>query len=890
VNVSPLLRGRRVTLARRLAWTLGAMAVLSTALAVVAQDRALARDLEGAAAKRLERSANAAAKLIDEHLLAMRDRYRAIARTPQLRATLELGDAPTLTFLARELVRQQRAELVAFFAPDGELQAVGGDEALAPLAAEEFAQTLLGTESSGLAAVRVPLAIGEQTLGYLVAFERLSADRLSAWSELCGATVVLQPTGTSTRAPSTDALERAVLSLGPLTLAVTSSLSEERAAARHARQGLLLAGGAALLLSIIVCFLLARGMVRPIAVILHAVDRIREGDLDVYIGSARNDEIGDVARGIDRMTRDLRHSRDELSTRLDELDESQQQLNSAQELARVGNMEIDLVRSEVRGSPVFWSLLGISEDRKCASPVELAQLLHPEDRDGFMEAVQYCLESGVAARLDHRVVTAEGSERVIHTQLRVVQGDDGRPRALTGTVQDVTERRRSEEQIRYLAYHDSLTGLGNRLLFKERTELAIARARSRSGRLGVLVLDLDHFKRINDTLGHSVGDELLKEVATRIVRSVRDSDFVGRSLGETDIPVARLGGDEFTVIVEGPRDPSDLASISDRVLASLRRPIALGGHELVISASIGIALWPDDGKDIETLLRSADSAMYHAKSNGRNDYQFYDESMNAAAVHRLRLEQRMRRALERGLFEVHFQPRVELATGRISGFEGLSRWKDEELGSVSPGEFIPLAEQSGLIVPLGSHVLRTVCKQAAAWREELGDLDLRISLNVSARQFRSVDLVREVTAALDESGLSPMAIELEVTESVVLHDEKSVIQTLERLRDMGISIALDDFGTGYSSLSYLRRLPVDVLKIDMSFVRGITRNTEDRELTRAIVAMGKALGLRIVAEGVETVEQRALLESWGCDEIQGFVVSAAEPPERALERLRRERA
>jgi diguanylate cyclase (GGDEF)-like protein len=420
-------------------------------------------------------------------------------------------------------------------------------------------------------------------------------------------------------------------------------------------------------------------------------------------------------------------------------------------------------------------------------------------------------------------------------------------------------------------------------------ELAIAQARRRNGRLGVLFLDLDHFKRINDTLGHSVGDELLRQVADRLVRTLRESDLVSR-LGddESESTVSRLGGDEFTLLLAELRDPRDLAAVASRLLAALRQPFEVRNHELVIGASIGIASWPADGETLDALLSNADSAMYHAKANGRNGYQFYDQSMNAAALRRLNIEARLRRALEHDELALHYQPRIELTSGRITGFEALLRWTDAELGAVPPGEFIPISEQTGLIEALGEWVMRTVCEEVCRWEREIGPLGLRVSLNVSARQF-GPELSRKLARILAETGVNPVRVELEITESAILRDEAGVIQTLHELRGMGLAIALDDFGTGYSSLSHLRRLPVDTLKIDQSFVKPIAQSNEAAALTRSIVAMGKALGLRVVAEGVETDRQRALLAEWSCDEIQGFVICRAEPADEALARLRADR-
>jgi predicted signal transduction protein with EAL and GGDEF domain len=376
-------------------------------------------------------------------------------------------------------------------------------------------------------------------------------------------------------------------------------------------------------------------------------------------------------------------------------------------------------------------------------------------------------------------------------------------------------------------------------------------------------------------------------VADRIVECLRPGDEITRGDTDSEFSVSRLGGDEFTLMLDDVTDPSVLAPIAQRVLDAIARPFQLGGHEIVISGSIGIATWPEDGPDVDTLLRNADSAMYHAKSKGRNGYQYYEQSMNAAALHRLEVESALRRAIENSTLTVHYQPRLEIATGRVVGFEALSRWRDPELGAVSPAEFVPIAEQTGLIVPLGRAALYAACRQGAAWDCEPSGFDGHVSVNVSAHQFKSIDVHQEIADALEETRINPLRLEIEITESVILHDEDRVIETLHAIREMGVRIALDDFGTGYSSLSYLRRLPVDVLKIDMAFVRGIARTSEDAALARAIIAMADALGLAVVAEGVETPEQMALLRTWGCDEMQGFLASPALPAAEAGQWLRR---
>jgi diguanylate cyclase (GGDEF)-like protein/PAS domain S-box-containing protein len=570
------------------------------------------------------------------------------------------------------------------------------------------------------------------------------------------------------------------------------------------------------------------------------------------------------------------------SSNVAELRKSRERLANAQRLARMGSFSIELPSYAIAVSDELFEIYGVSPST-AVTIGRIMKLVHPDDRKLLTEAVRRCVEEGQPVHTDHRALLPDGAERILHTQARLVMGDDGGAAAIEGTVQDVTDRTRAEEQIRFLAHHDSLTGLGNRRLFKERLALALSHARRNDHAAGVLFLDLDHFKRINDTLGHSVGDALLQGVADRLVASVRESDAITRE--EMPSAISRLGGDEFTILVAPVADVQDLARVARRILEALARPFHLSGHEVVITGSIGITAWPDDGDDVELLLRNADTAMYHAKEQGRNNYQFYAASMNAVALRRLILEGKIRRALELGEFEVHYQPKVALATGRTCGLEALVRWRDPELGLVMPADFISIAEETGLIEPLGDWVLRAVCN-------EIGELRARrvavppIAVNLSAHQFRSGRLVDSVRSAVRAAGIEPRLLTLEITESLLMQDDTRVVAVLEMLRADGHTIAIDDFGTGYSSLSYLRRLPVDSLKIDRSFIRDIATNEDDAALTASIVTMAHALRLRIVAEGVETEEQRALLERVGCDEIQGWLIAKALPRAEVEERLR----
>jgi diguanylate cyclase (GGDEF)-like protein/PAS domain S-box-containing protein len=571
------------------------------------------------------------------------------------------------------------------------------------------------------------------------------------------------------------------------------------------------------------------------------------------------------------------------SANLAELRKSRERLANAQRLARMGSFQIALPSHAVDVSEELLDIYGLTGSSGL-SLHRLVERVHPDDRALVAEAFRRCAEEGVPIHTDHRSISG-GVERVLHTQARLVLGEDGVAVAIEGTVQDVTERTRAEEQIRFMAHHDSLTGLGNRRLFKERLALALAQARRGGRRAGVLFLDLDHFKRINDTLGHSVGDALLQGVADRLVASLREIDSVAREEGPSAI--SRLGGDEFTILVAPVDDVQSLARVARRILETLAQPFHLSGHEVVIGGSIGITAWPDDGDDVEVLLRNADTAMYHAKEQGRNNYQFYAASMNAVALRRLILEGKIRRALDHGEFEVYYQPKIALATGDMRGVEALLRWRDPELGLVLPADFVPIAEETGLIEPLGDWVLRAVCAEIAELAAR-GVTAPPVAVNLSAHQFRGGRIVDNVRNAVRAAGIDPARLELEITESVLMQDDARIVTSLEALRADGHGISIDDFGTGYSSLSYLRRLPVDALKIDRSFVRDIAEREDDAALVASIVTMARALRLRVVAEGVETEAQRAILERCACDEIQGYLIARPMPLSELEARLRAE--
>ncbi len=517
------------------------------------------------------------------------------------------------------------------------------------------------------------------------------------------------------------------------------------------------------------------------------------------------------------------------------------------------------------------SISGFSRDELYGK--DFWQLVHPDIRE-VVKRRGLARQKGdpLPSRYEIRILRKDGEVRWLDYSAGLIELE-GSP-AVLGTAFDITERKRAEERIRSLAYHDTLTGLPNRLLFADRLGLAVAQAHRQGQKLAVLFLDLDGFKVINDSLGHSLGDRMLEVVAERIQRALREGDTV-----------ARLGGDEFTLLLPGISRAEDAPKVAEKILETLRQPIPIDGREFFVTGSIGISLYPDDGNDPETLVRNADAAMYRAKDRGRDTYQLYAAAMNATAVERLSLESSLRKALAQGALRLHYQPLLDLATGKIYGVEALLRWERPGRGLVFPDEFIPLAELTGLIIPIGPWVWRTACSQVKQWHDR-GHGALRLAVNLSARQFQQPDIAAQVTRALEETGFPPTHLDLEITESYAMQNPEFAIQTLRELKAVGLSLSIDDFGVGYSSLSYLKRLPIDTLKVDRSFVRDITTDPDDAAIVTAVIAMARTLELTVVAEGVETEEQRAFLAAQGCDRAQGYLWSRAVPAEECEKLLR----
>jgi diguanylate cyclase (GGDEF)-like protein/PAS domain S-box-containing protein len=471
-------------------------------------------------------------------------------------------------------------------------------------------------------------------------------------------------------------------------------------------------------------------------------------------------------------------------------------------------------------------------------------------------------------------VDDSGNKVWISVSAEPVFDTSGAFKGYRGVAKDITERKQAEERVYYLANHDALTSLPNRAMFSHILNLWIRSAIRYGRHFAVLFIDLDRFKVINDTLGHEAGDQMLREMGQRLGDTVRKSDVV-----------ARLGGDEFVVLIQEVSEPRQVEVVAGKILGALMKPLSIQGQECRMTASIGIAMYPADAQDEQSLMKNADIAMYRAKQEGKNTYKFYSQETNVHSFERLALETSLRRALERDEFFLHYQAKLDLKTGRITGVEALVRWQHPELGAVPPGQFIPLAEETGLIVPIGKWVLETACAQNVAWQRD-GLPPLRMSVNLSARQFADEDLLNDIAMALEKSGMPAELLELELTESVVMQNAQRADLVLSAIKRMGARLAIDDFGVGYSSLTHLKRFPIDTLKVDRSFIRNLPHDVEDKAITEAIIAMGKSLNLTVVAEGVETLEQETFLRERACDETQGYYFSKPIPSDQFAELLR----
>jgi diguanylate cyclase (GGDEF)-like protein/PAS domain S-box-containing protein len=542
------------------------------------------------------------------------------------------------------------------------------------------------------------------------------------------------------------------------------------------------------------------------------------------------------------------------------LRESEAQLRLAMDAAQLGMWYWECDTDRFTYSEGLNALFGRPEESALIDYRVLKERLHAEDRELFDAAMRHAVKQGDDFQVDFRVVWPDGSVHWVANRGQVHRGADGRAQRVIGVAMNITERKLAEQRIAHMAHHDALTGLPNRVLLRDRIQQAIAQAHRAGSQLAVLFLDLDRFKNINDSLGHQLGDRLLQSVASRILVCVREGDTV-----------SRVGGDEFVIVIPGIGATSDASAVASKMLEVLATAFHLHGNDLHVAASIGISLYPADGSDAETLMRNADTAMYHAKDSGRANYQFFTQHMNVQAQQRLTLENALRRGLDNDEFRLHYQPLFDLRDRSVSGFEALLRWYPPGGGVVPPGDFIATAEDSGIIVPLGEWVLREALRQARGWQSP--GRPLTIAVNVSAHQLSKPAFVERLRALIAEVDIDPALVELEVTEGVIIEGAGDAREALFQVAALGVGIAIDDFGTGYSGLAYLKRLPIDTVKIDQSFVRDLTVDPDDAAIVTAIVAMSRSLGVDVVAEGVETEEQLEELKRLGCHRAQGFLLA-----------------
>jgi diguanylate cyclase (GGDEF)-like protein/PAS domain S-box-containing protein len=504
---------------------------------------------------------------------------------------------------------------------------------------------------------------------------------------------------------------------------------------------------------------------------------------------------------------------------------------------------------------------------------EIMELEKSEDKDSISRTLQLEIK-----RKDGTAVWTE-------TKFSFVRDKKKRTVGILGVSRDITERKLAEERIQYLATHDTLTGLPNRMMFSQMLNQAIKSAQRHKRQFAVLFIDLDRFKIINDTMGHEAGDQLLLEMAGRFKQSLRAVDIVSRLEEKNDV-VGRLGGDEFIILIEEVTESSQPAIVAQKVLNAAIKPMVIMGEECRVTASIGISIYPKDGEDEQTLMKNADMAMYFAKEEGKNNYQFCSGNTQSQAFERFSIETNLRRALERNELYLDYQAKLDFKTGMITGVEALLRWQNPSLGSVTPTQFIPVAEETGLIVPIGRWVMKTACAQNVAWQRQ-GLPNVCVAVNLSLRQLMDEHLIEDIKSALYDSDMAPNLLELEITESMVMHNTERMIKVLARIKEIGVRLALDDIGTGYSSLAQIKHFPIDTLKVDRSFIRNLPQDSEDKAIIEAIIAMGRTLSLTVVAEGVETMAQNHFLRELICDEMQGFYFSKPIAPDKFAELLRK---
>jgi diguanylate cyclase (GGDEF)-like protein/PAS domain S-box-containing protein len=618
--------------------------------------------------------------------------------------------------------------------------------------------------------------------------------------------------------------------------------------------------------------------------VLH---RVAKGDLSARVTGSSHLELSESLK---KVTNEMIENIDREIT---ERKRAEADLRKSEERYRsfLKNFQGIAFRGTLDFRPIFFhgsveEITGYTIDEFMNGQIRWDQVIHPADLDCLSGRNEICSIPHYAVSREYRITRKDEETRWVHEVVRNVCDESGIPTRVEGAIYDITERKLAQEKMLYMAFHDDLTGLPNRHLLKDRLNQSIKTARHHNRLVATLFLDIDNFKRINDTLGHNAGDILLKGVAARLQDFIRNSDTISRSAhDEMDSTIARLGGDEFTVLLSEIKTIQNAAQVAHRILDIIEHPFMIENHEIFITTSIGISIYPHDGMDAESLLKHADTAMYYAKDNGRNNFQFYAEHMNRTACERFEMENRLRKALDNKEFHLYYQPQLDIRSGNVIGTEALIRWIDAQNNIVLPGTFIPLAEETGLIVPIGEWVLDTACRQNKAW-QDAGFPPMYVSINISSLQFKQPSFVRTIGKVLQDTGLNPQYLELEVTETILMETTEAAIQTLNELKSMGVRISIDDFGTGYSSLSYLKRFPIDTLKIDRSFVRDVTSDPDDKAIINAIIALARSLNLKVIAEGVETIQQLVCLHEQGSDGMQGYLFSPPLPKDSLTQLLK----
>jgi len=530
----------------------------------------------------------------------------------------------------------------------------------------------------------------------------------------------------------------------------------------------------------------------------------------------------------------------------------------AQKIAHLGSWDFNIIDNKFKWSAEVFDMFELDSNLVEPSYDAFIASAHPDDREYVNKSYLDSVKWNTSFDIEYRLLLNEKTIKHVHARCETIYGIRNEPISSSGTIHDITTRKLHEEKITHQAHFDSLTGLPNRFLSMDRLSQLLSDAQRHNDKVAVLFLDLDNFKTINDTLGHDIGDNFLIKAAERLLAVIRSGDTVGR-----------LGGDEFIILLGGLNSISGAQPVAEGILSEFRKVFVVDGREFMLTTSIGISVYPDDSDNPSELLRNADSAMYHSKDLGRNIYSYFTESMNSAVSRKLNLEEQLHGALNRGEFSVLYQPKIDISNNRIVGAEALLRWYNPVLGNVSPAEFIPIAEQTGLIVPLGIYVLNEALKNTCHWKS-MYSYKFNIAVNISPVQFRDPGLVQNIKTAISLAYIPAECLELEITEGVLMSGHSYINKAIINLNELGVTIAMDDFGTGYSSLSYLRKYPFDVIKIDRSFVSDITNDQKDRELINATIVMAHALRLKVVAEGVETKEQLKYLKELSCDYAQGY--------------------